>query len=429
MQHRVTGTTSGDLVVTKTAGIVHARGIPYATAERFHRPQPIDTPGCERDATRRGPACLQFPSRLDSLTGTTVHELEQSEDCLVVTVTTPSEAHALPVMVWLHGGGYVCGGGEAAMYDADLLVREGVIVVTVTSRLGGFGYLTPKGLGEDNVGVRDQIEALRWVSANIAHFGGDPHNVTLFGQSAGADSILTLMACESTEGLFGRVIVQSAPLGLRAGRDAVYTAARAAFAAHFTDDPLTVPASEVLKAERAVTRAVRRFGPAGGMPFGPISRQDPISADPVATLLKRAGRVEMLIGHTKDDASPFVDIVMNALWLNRFGPLSGLYTAPIVKVATRLIFGVDGMVALWHHAGGRVGKYRVDWAPKRSPLGACHCIELPMLFGDAWTGAPMLAGEAPPERLSSAIRRTWTDFAKGGVARLPAQALVFDART
>ncbi|MEU3471866.1 carboxylesterase family protein [Rhodococcus sp. NPDC006774] len=421
----ITGTTSGDLEAVEFDGLIHARGIPYATATRFRNPRPVDTPGTTRDATRRGPACVQLPSRLDNVTGPMIDRLDQSEDCLVLSVTAPAAAEGLPVMVWLHGGGYVSGGGEAEKYDADHLVREGVVVVSVTFRLGGFGYLTPKGSGDSNIGVQDQIEALRWVSTNIARFGGAPTTVTLFGQSAGGDAILALMACDAAAGLFTRAIVQSAPLGLRSGRSALYDTARKAFAARFSTDPATAPASEVLDAERAVTQAVRRFGAAGGMPFGPVAHLEPLSDDPDAALRRTATRVELLIGHTRDDAAPFVDIVSNMLWLNRFGVVSSVLTAPVVRLVTNLLFGVDSMVKMWHGAGGRVASYRVDWAPKGAPLGACHCIELPLLFGDAWSDAPMLAGHTPPTALAARVRRTWAAFAREGVAGLPARSLVF----
>ena len=140
-------TSSGRLTVADVAGLRHARGIPYATARRFQAPEPLRTPDVERDATRRGPACPQTPSRLDGITGPVVDELEQREDCLVLSVTSPTGASDLPVMVWIHGGAYLSGSGEAPRYDPDDLAREGVVVVTVTYRLGIFGYLTPAGAG------------------------------------------------------------------------------------------------------------------------------------------------------------------------------------------------------------------------------------------------------------------------------------------
>jgi para-nitrobenzyl esterase len=367
-----------------------------------------------------------MPSRLDHLTGPMVDGLEQSEDCLVLSVTAPIGGERLPVMVWLHGGGYVSGGGETARYDADLLVREGVVVVRVTSRLGGFGYLTPNGLGDSNVGLHDQIEALRWVSSNIVHFGGDPHRVTVFGQSAGGDAVLSLMSCEATEGLFSRAIVQSAPIGLRSGRAALHGAATRAFTKHFRTDPAHASTQEVLDAERAVAKAVRRYGAAGGMPFGPLAHLDPMSPHADTALRRRATRVELLIGRTGEDAAPFVDIVLDAVYLNRFGPLSALWTFPAVSLVTHTTFGVDAVAERWRRDGGAAATYRVDWAPKGSRWGACHCIELPLLFGaEAWSDAPMLAGRTPPATLAARMRRTWADFARGGTAALPTRSIVF----
>ena len=209
----------GPVVVDNDGVLVRARGIPYATAERFAAPVPVPDFQTPVNATVRGPACPQNESRLKFLNGRVAEDLAGSEACLVVSVTAPALADGLPVMVWLHGGAYQTGGGEAPKYDPDALVREGnVVVVNVTYRLGVFGYLVPDGAGVTNAGLRDQIAALKWVQRNIAAFGGDPSNVTVFGQSAGADSVVCLLVADGTEGLFHRAIMQSAPLGLRFGR-------------------------------------------------------------------------------------------------------------------------------------------------------------------------------------------------------------------
>lgn len=172
--------------------MLHARGIRYARAARFAAPQPIAPWSDILEATGRGPVCPQLPSRLEWVTGPVVDGLAMSEDCQVISVTAPSDAHGLPVMVWFHGGAYLSGGGEAPKYDADELARRGrVVVVRVSYRLGVLGYLSPSGV--DNLGLRDQICALQWVHDNIGTFGGDPDRVTIFGQSAGADSVFSLM--------------------------------------------------------------------------------------------------------------------------------------------------------------------------------------------------------------------------------------------
>jgi para-nitrobenzyl esterase len=195
---KTVNTTSGALMV-ESNGLMHARGVPYTTS-RFQRPEPVSTPEERRDETARGPACPQDPSRLDMVNGPVVDDLQQREDCLVLSVTAPIGAESLPVMVWFHGGAYLSGGGEAPKYDPDDLAREGVVVVNVTYRLGIFGYLAPVGTGADNLGLLDQLMALHWIRENIAGFGGNPDATTVFGQSAGGDSILSLLAARQRAG-------------------------------------------------------------------------------------------------------------------------------------------------------------------------------------------------------------------------------------
>jgi para-nitrobenzyl esterase len=222
----------GPLLVHGDGVLIRARGIPYATAERYAAPVPAPKHSEVCDATRRGPVCPQFPSRLEYVTGPVVDGLARSEQCQVLSVTAPCDAQGLPVMVWFHGGAYLSGSGEAPKYDPDALVEEGrVVVVTVSYRLGIFGYLNPHPDGEENLGLRDQILALRWIRENIAAFGGDPSQVTIFGQSAGGDSVMSLILSVGTTGLFHRAILQSAPLGLRNGREAMTAAMRDAVAA------------------------------------------------------------------------------------------------------------------------------------------------------------------------------------------------------
>ncbi|MEN0014831.1 MAG: carboxylesterase family protein [Solirubrobacteraceae bacterium] len=416
-------TTSGLLDVVRADGLVHARGVPYATAERFGAPEPVLTPDEPRDATRRGPACPQNPAGLESVLGPIASVLEQSEDCLVLSVVAPEDAEGLPVMVWLHGGAYVTGGGEAPKYDGDALAREGVVVVSVTSRIGVLGYLPPEGAGPDNLGLLDQLEALRWVASNIVAFGGDPLNVTAFGQSAGGDAVLALLATDDGPGLFRRGIVQSAPLGLREGRGPMTRAMRAVVGERLSGavDPTT---RDVLDAQLAAVQAAATFGNLSGLPFAPIAGLPPFSAEP-GSFGRIAKDVDLLIGNAAQDASPFVALDPRGARLGRLGPIGHRIRAAIVRRLTEQIFGIDRVVARWREAGGTVATYRFSWAPRGSELGACHCIELPALFGDAWAGAPLLAGETVPDALAAAIRGAWVAFARDGVRGLPSQMLTF----
>lgn len=341
----------------------------------------------------------------------------------MLSVTAPAEARSLPVMVWFHGGAYVSGGGEAPKYDADDLAARGVVVVSVTYRLGVFGYLPPSSTGSDNLGLLDQIEALRWVQRNIAAFGGDPDRVTIFGQSAGGDSVLALVAVTPTTELFQRAIVQSAPLGLLEGHEAMTAAMRAE-----VDVDRQIRTAEehepVLRAQRRAADAASSF-PSGGMPFGPVAGASPLTEDLFEQLRQRAAHVELLIGSTRHDAAPFVAMDARARRLLRLGRLGAVANRAIVKRVTAKIFDPQRVVDMWNEAGGSVATYTVDWAPT-DLLGACHCIELPLLFSGDWNDAPMLGARPVPQYLAARMRDEWTAFATSGVTGLSAETLAFD---
>ncbi|WP_196777612.1 carboxylesterase family protein [Lentzea aerocolonigenes] len=371
--------------------LINTRGVRYAKASRFEAPTPVEWDGV-RGSSQRGPACPQPPSSLLPVVGDSVAGLTFDENCHVLSVTAPADASGLPVMVWFHGGAYVTGSGESRKYDASLLASEGVVVVSVSYRLGIFGYL------HDNLGLQDQIVALRWVRDNIAAFGGDPANVTAFGQSAGADSVYALML-STDEPLFHRAIMQSAPLGARGPERAAMTEALRAFV---TVDAST-PADEVLAVQQQVPAMAAQFAPAGGMPFGPVLGD--------VDLTSAASRIELLIGHTADDGSPYVADQPDA-W----------------EVVTELVFAGPArqFAADWTAAGGQAATFNFKWRPEGAPLGACHCIELPFLFDpDGWTGAGMLAGQEPDPVLAKTMRGLWAGFARNGMDALPSRSLEF----
>jgi para-nitrobenzyl esterase len=408
--------------------LLRARGIRYGRAARFAAPQPIAPWSNVLDATTRGPTCPQLPSRLEWVIGPVVDGLAISEDCQVLSVTAPSDADGLPVMVWLHGGAYVSGGGEAPKYDADELARRGrVVVVTVSHRLGIFGFLSPGVV--DNLGLRDQILALRWVHENIGAFGGDPDRVTVFGQSAGADSVLSLMLCEQTAERFGRAIMQSAPLGVRDGRDAMTAAMRSAASAALEGVAAEVATTgQLLDAQTAAAAAAAPFGLIGSLPFGPIIGSDPLPAASEADdrLADAARRVELLVGYTDDDGGTFVAMDPRMARWKRLGPVGALVERVAAAALTRRVFGMPArrLAEAWHGYGGRAATYRVDWTPSGAPLGACHCIELPLLFdAQAWADAPMLGGGRVDDRLAETMRRNWSGFAHRGVDGLDSPSL------
>lgn len=217
-------TDSGRVEGAWSQGIAAFRGIPYAAAPvgalRWRAPQPAPQWLGTRAAQRYAPSCAQPESTLMPLPPG-----GSSEDCLTLNVLTPSLGKAdaaLPVMVWIHGGGYVQGSGNDPMLNSPTLAGRGVVLVTVNYRLNVFGFMAHPALavpGEPigNYGLMDVVAALRWVRRNIGAFGGDPHNVTIFGESAGADLVNHLMVLPSAAGLFHKAISQSSSVGLAPG--------------------------------------------------------------------------------------------------------------------------------------------------------------------------------------------------------------------
>ena len=222
---RVT-TTGGQLEGVGSNGMDVFRGIPFAAPPvgnlRWRAPQPSAPWNAVRSAAAFGAACMQ-KTGLSLEGGGDPGPL--SEDCLYLNVWTPSAKNKslngakLPVMVWLHGGALIFGAGSLKLYDGAALAEQGAVVVTVNYRLGPLGYFVHPALeraapgGPANFGLLDQMAALRWVQRNIDAFGGDPQQVTLFGQSAGAQSVLALMSSPMARGLFQRAVAQS-PYGI-----------------------------------------------------------------------------------------------------------------------------------------------------------------------------------------------------------------------
>jgi para-nitrobenzyl esterase len=215
----VIATPAGELSGTEAAGIRAFKGIPYAKPPvkglRWRPPVPLAPWNGVRNATDFGPACVQ-PQSSKLTTIYSNAPMPVSEDCLTLNVWTPERAKKAPVLVWIHGGALVGGSSREAMYDGTAFAQRGVIVVSINYRLGVLGWLAHPELTREspqhfsgNYGLLDQIAALHWVKDNIAAFGGDPGNVTIAGESAGALSALYLMTSPYARGLFQRAIVES----------------------------------------------------------------------------------------------------------------------------------------------------------------------------------------------------------------------------
>jgi para-nitrobenzyl esterase len=209
---------SGALKGVAEDGVVAFKGIPYAAPPvgdlRWRAPQPAQHWTGVRSAAEYGSDCMQLPFPGDAAPLGT----PPAEDCLVLNVWTPPDASGkkLPVMVWIHGGGFVNGGSSPAVYDGTPFAKRGIVFVSFNYRLGRFGYFAHPALTAEspagplgNYGYMDQIAALQWVRRNVGAFGGDPSNVTLFGESAGGGSVLTLMTSPMSRGLFQKAVIES----------------------------------------------------------------------------------------------------------------------------------------------------------------------------------------------------------------------------
>ena len=410
----ITGWQDGD--------VLRATGIPYASAARFQPPVSAPDWTAAFSATSLSPACPQAPVPfLDDILGTRYGELPGSEDCQRLSITLPADLEAgerVPVMVWLHGGSYTSGSGDLAIFDARALVAENrVIVVSVTYRLGLFGYLAAGTGRPANLGLLDQLEAFRWVRRNISAFGGDPGNVTAFGQSAGGDAVAHLMATPEAPALFQRAIIQSAPLGIARGR-AKMNAAMGVAAERVTED---TPALDVVAVEDAVAQVARRFGLMAAMPFGTQYGHDPLPAEAGidAAWNAVAPEIEVLIGHTSEEARLFIPRSRLVGRLARVPVLGAAVVKAINWAVTETVYGKSARTFARRHAraGGTAYSYVLTWGAPGNFYGAAHTVDLPLLFGDqrTWEGAGLLKGATWDEIHSRgrAVRAVWAQFASG----------------
>ncbi|CAD0100400.1 unnamed protein product [Aureobasidium mustum] len=409
----------------RTSSVVRYTGIPYATAARFEVPQPTADWTSVFQADSPCPACPQ-PTGKGSALVASVPLLQGtgiSEVCQFLSVTVPPTAtltDKLPVMVWVYGGSFESGAGDSPIYDPSRLVAEHqVIVVNINYRLNIFGFLGDGEKRPANLGLLDQLEALRWVRRYIPAFGGtdDPKSITFFGQSAGGSSVADLMAVPGAPALFGRAIIQSAPFGLTRGRDELNS--HLLKKAKSASRDMTV--AEMIELCEKIDKAGSKKAPKGEMPFAPQYGYAPLpaEADLNAALNTNAPLIDMLVGSTDSEASlflPFFSVVGVAI----DAPIVGksIHNHSVSKLNNTIYHPYDRTFAERHVlAGGKASLYRIKFSNKTNRLGACHTIDLPLLFGnkEVYDGAKILEGFSP-EQIDLAgeqMRAIWADFAKG----------------
>lgn len=426
-------TSRGTIVGTfEKNGVSRFSTIPYAAAPtgslRWKPPVPAQWQG-RLDATSPGPIAPQLASRLSEAMGD-IHEA-QSEDCLNLTVWTPAaDSKKRPVLVWLHGGAWQSGAGALDWYSGAHLAAQGdIVVVSPNYRLGALGWLYVPGQTA-NVGLLDQEAAIDWVVDNAESFGGDPDNITVAGQSAGAGSITCMLARKPR---FKRAILQSTPLGrgLRNAGQAEYLGKvfLEAMGVDSLDAARQLSVKALLKGQQApaVVAALKAEGRSPGLfgaaadvirlvmsrrlnggrsLFGPVADGEVLPAHIAhesEAIKAAAGKVDVIIGSTAEEIRAFPGAPAGAL-----GRALGdqVFATPSLQWAKEAA------------AGGRSAwVYRFDYAPSKA-FGACHCIELPFIFGTlgAFADAPMLHGmdAAHASQLSHDMQSAWLAFIKGG---------------
>ena len=415
--------SSGQVAGYIDDGVYIYKGIPYARAERFMPPQDPEPWQDVRASRAYGPTCPQDKRMgwYDDNQAFAMHWDDgfPDEDCLRVNVWTSAiKADAkLPVMVWLHGGGFRAGSGqELISYDGTNLARDhGVVVVTLNHRLNVLGFLDLSAYGakyakSGNVGMLDIVKALEWVRTNIAAFGGDPSNVTIFGQSGGGGKVSTLMAMPSAKGLFSKAIVQSGSITellspKYSRRIGAATVEALGINPSRIDQMAEVPYEDLLAAYNKALATVRQEATEdGGLPenflsqilFGqtPVVDGEVIPAQPsTPEALALSKDVPVIIGttyheFTRDREDPI------------FKPLA------IRQAEERTAAGC-----------APVYYYQFTW---ESPvldgvLGSTHCMELPFVFDNVLLHRTLTGGSTDAIELGHRISRAWSNFAKSGV--------------
>lgn len=442
MDQAISATTEiaqGKLQGLARDGVLRFNGIPYAKPPvgplRWRMPEAPAPWAGVRDAAGFGNIAPQVASERGAVLGGTPGT--RSEDCLTLNIQTPAcDGGKRAVMVWIHGGAFVTGAGSVGTYNGKFLVPRGdVVLVTINYRLGAFGFLNLHDASNGRLpgtgaeGLADQIAALKWVAANIAAFGGDPDNVTIFGESAGGMSVGALLAAPAARGLYHKAIPQSGASDIGYARDVSAKVARHVLDALGSADAMDAPWETILDIQKAILEAPR--APGLGMPFAPTIDGTVLPKRAIECVAEgSAAGIPILTGTTRDEWKLFTVTATN---------LRQMDDAHLRKLTAGLVGDAhaDALVAAyasgtpfdrWNDimtdhsffvpatrlleaqgAHAPVYAYRFDWP---SPfmggvLGSCHALELGFTFGTyKLKGAEPFFGSGPlADALSAEIDR------------------------
>lgn len=445
-------TKSGKVQGYSSKGLEIFKGIPYAAPPigslRFSPPAPREPWKDVLDATKFGPYAMQGFNALELLFGKLPYQ-ESEADCLTLNIWTPDTDDAKrPVMVWIHGGGFTFGSGADLIYDGRTLARRGnVVVVTINYRLGALGFLHIPGVTA-NAGLLDQIAALEWIKNNIEAFGGDPNNITIFGESAGGMSVITLLAMPAAKGLFQHAISQSgatSPTLLEGKKSSETLMKKLRIEADDIDALREVPAKKIIKLQN---RIALKGGFTGLLAFSPRIDGITLSKHPFeAVRAGSASEVDLLLGSNQDELKLFSALEPSLRKIDSEGLYKLLTTMmgslkhdekkvmELIKryqetretprevmdaIGTDFAFRVPiTRIAEAHHIHQpNTYNYLFTWPSPmfKGRLGACHAVEIAFVFGtykipkiDAFVGK----GDAV-KVLSEKMMDAWVAFARTG---------------
>jgi para-nitrobenzyl esterase len=431
-------------------GVAVFRGIPFAQppvgALRFAAPRPARPWDGVREAAAFGPPPPQSGFLLTTMSP--IAPDADPDDWLTVNVFSPGlGAAGLPVLVWIYGGAYRFGASCLTGYDGTPLARQNVVVVTFNHRIGVEGYAYLPGVPA-NRALLDQVAALRWVRENIAAFGGDPDLITVFGESAGAGAIASLLVMPAAAGLFRRAIAQSVPGTFFSPDLAAEVTAAIAEAAGL---PATTEAFAAADPARLAVASDRvrpadyrdRWGPVShtGVPFSPVVDGEVLPSAPWRAVAAGAARdIDLITGHNRDEYRLFLNLAglrgkiteeaasqaLQGLAGGTEGEEAYREAYPDADAETLFelvnsdwLFRMPTLHLAQAHAaaGGRTFLYQVSYPATEEGLGACHAIDVPLVFGVYDGLGRMLFGPEPPASavaLGDLMRSQWAAFAAGG---------------